>query len=463
MNAHPCDRRRWRGRRPLFTGLALALGTAWLRSHGQSPTTNVPPALVPPPAPTTTYVGSNLPRPPWLPAEVSETPDWAAATPTAPPFLTPGLGTSTLGSPAIPSIFSAAPPDHSRGFRAGPFDFRPRLSYEVVYGDGLTSGPTRDQATWLQTISPGLQTLWGDHWTLDYTPSVRIYSADNYDNTVNHSLTLGGWAVWRDWNYHLNHNTAITSDPLVETGVQTDQTSHSSSIGATWDRGAAGSFDFSLSQNVRLTQAFADSYSWTSDNWYNRPWNEKASIGVGLSVGYDLMDPGVEMLNQRLNVRLRGGLGAKVTYEIGAGGEWRHFYGAESSPKLSPLVNGSLTYQVLERTALTMGFSHDIRPSYFNDTYTENSTFQGTLTQILSPMWSLSASGGYRITSYQSTTSPDQRQREDNTAFGRFSVNAKLLDQLNASLYYAYRANTSDRNDFAFDSNQIGLSLTWSL
>lgn len=433
-----------------------------LRSGAQV-VTNLPPAAGVAEPPATRYVGATIPRPPWLPVEVPPVPDWAARPEAATPFLTPGLGTSAIGSATIPAVFTGLPKDHTGGVRAGPFDFRPRVAYEVVYGDGLTSGATRDQETWLQTITPGLETLWGDHWTLDYAPSVRLYSADNYRDAVNHSVTVAGWASWKTWNFHVDHNTAITSDPLIETGRQTDQTLHSSSVGATWDRGPAGSFDFGLSQNIRLTSEFSDSYSWTSDNWYNHPVRDKTTVGLGLSVGYDLMDPGSEMLNERLNVRLQGGIGEKFTYEIGAGGEMRHFYGTPASPKLSPLVNGSLTYQVLERTSLTMGFSHDIRPSYFNDTYTENSTYQGTVTQILSPVWSLSASGGYRMTSYQATAAPGREQRADNTAFARFSVNAKLLERVSASLYYSYRDNTSDQNDFAFSSNQIGLYVSWAL
>ncbi|MBX3744461.1 MAG: outer membrane beta-barrel protein [Verrucomicrobiae bacterium] len=402
--------------------------------------------------------------PPWIPEGTPIPPSWADPDASTGPFQQPGLGTSSFGTALLPA---APPPARSFGstppIAVGPFDLRPSLAYRVVYGSGILSGPGRESATWQHSITPGLTLYAGDHWTVRYAPSIRLYSADAYDTAVNHMVTLDGWAAWQNWRFRLNHASALTEDPLIETARQTDQNTHSTGLGATWDRGPRGVFDTSLNQNLRFTDAFTDSLTWTSHNWYDYPFWPKLRVGAGFSLGYDLLDPGSNMLNERLNLRVSGELGDKISFTVGGGVEFRQFLDTDAPTSVSPLANASLRYQILTRTALTASVAHDVSTSYFTDQFTQNTTLQGGVSQVLTDRWTLAANGGYRFTRYESTLFGSTTEREDDSVFAGATLGARLFPSVRASLFYTYRRNNSDRTEFSSDSHQVGLNMSWTL
>lgn len=432
----------------------------------------VSPSSVTPTAPETTFLPSRLPSAPWLPADAPAIPDWAVEESISSPFLSPGLGTTSLGPSGLPGARSPGRPSGAvPPFRLGPIDLQPSLSYQLLYGTGLLAGPGREEESWIHTITPRLRFFAGDHWTVGYAPSIRIFDTEGYDNTVNHSVTLGGWAEYQNWRFRLNHATAITSDPLVETAQQTDQTTHSTALGATWDRAGRGAFDFSISQTMRFREESAlpgsnqagDAYSWLQQTWYDIPWREGIKVGAGAGFGYDLIDGGSDMPNERLSLRLTGDVGDRWSYALSGGVQFRQFNGSDASTSTSPLVSADISYQILENTAISLGFNHEVGISYFADQYTENTSFQGALTQVLTDRWRVSATGGYRVSGFESSVADTDRQREDTTLFAGASVTGQVFNGVSVSLFYTFRSNDSDQGGFSFDSHQVGLSLNWTL
>ncbi|MCC6235074.1 MAG: outer membrane beta-barrel protein, partial [Verrucomicrobiales bacterium] len=282
-------------------------------------------------------------------------------------------------------------------------------------------------------------------------------------DTLNHSVNLGWSTTYQNWSFRAFHATSISKDPLVETGRQTEQTTHSTSAGATLDMASRGSWDTSISQTFRFTDIANDVTSWGWQNAYDIPFREKLRLGVGLDLGYDAIDPGTDMMDQRLTARANGTLGDKIGYSLSAGASFREFVDSDASTAISPVVSFNLSYDLLERTRFTAGVNHEASSSYFSDQYTQNTSFQGSVSQGLTERWSVSASGGYRISDYESTVLDTGTQREDSTLFARVAVSARVLNRLSATVSYSFRSNSSDQNDFGFDSNQVGLTVNWSL
>jgi hypothetical protein len=424
-------------------------------------------------SPVTTYLESQIPFLPWLPADAPVMPEWISQAHPASPFLSPGLGTPSIGGSALRNRPLPGRGEGAAPVPLGPLDLRGQISYQALYGSGLLSGPGREEETWVHSITPEIIIHAGDHWTVGYTPSIRIYTAEDYDNTVNHTVSLGGHADYQNWRFRLHHATALTDDPLVETARQTEQTIHSTSLGARWDRGPRGTYDFSVSQSLRFrdeeqtgTGTFgsaSDAFSWYSQNWYDYPFRPALRAGVGVGFGYDSIDPGTDMLNERLNVRLQGLLGDKLSYRLSAGAEFRQFQGSDADTQVSPVVSVNLFYQLLQKTSLSAGFSHDVGTSYFADQFTENTSVQGAIHQRLTERWSASASGGYRFTSYQSASAGTEVQREDGSAFASVSISGLVLPRTTLGVFYSFSSNDSDVGGFTYDSHQVGLNLTWTL
>ncbi len=68
--------------------------------------------------------------------------------------------------------------------RDGPLTFRPHFDLQYLYGTGIESSPSISGKTSIYTISPGMLLEYGQHWALDYTPTITLYSNDKFKNTL---------------------------------------------------------------------------------------------------------------------------------------------------------------------------------------------------------------------------------------------------------------------------------------
>lgn len=403
---------------------------------------------------------------PWLMPSTPTPPDWLNVPYPQSPFQLPGVGTASFGDNPLQSATMMSTRRSSNGTGAtliplGPLDVSFDATYGMTYGSGLLTGPDRDEASFRHSVTPAVNLFAGDRWSIRYAPSVNFFTAEGYDNTVDHAVRLTGSASTPNWLFGLNHGTSISSTPLIETGRQTDQTLHSTGLNADWDLNGRDSLAFSLAQTIRFADQSPDAFSWVNHNWYQRPLSDRISGAIGAGVGYDYLDPGTDMLYERLNARVQGVLGPKIRYTLSGGAEIRQFSGSGSSSKVSPLASGTITYEILDRTSLFMGYDYSIGTSYFTDQFTQNSSINAGLTQILSTKWSATIGGGFRTTQYQSTLDAEVQSRDDKSTFASCSLSWRPFRRLTTSLSYSFRSNDSDRTDFGFDSHQVGLRMTY--
>lgn len=408
--------------------------------------------------------------PPWLPASTPAQPEWLD-TPFAPasPLLRPGLGSASFGDSPLQAV-AVIRRGGARGGNGpspiplGPVDVGLDVSYGLTYGNGLIgAGNQGDESSIRQTLTPGISLFAGDLWSLRYAPTASFFSADTLKDTLDHAVRLQGTAFAPSWNFGLSHATSIASTPLIETGRQTDQTTHSSGLSAGWDVNGKDTLSFSLSQNLRSADRTPDALSWSNQNWYDRPLTEHISAGLGLGFGYDLLDPGTDMVSERFNGRVQGALGPKVAYSISGGGELRQFLGSDASTKLSPLVSATITYRVLDKTSVFVGLDHSIDTSFFTDQFTQNSSVNGGITQVLTDRWTANASAGFRTSDYQSALTNDLSTRQDTTLDVTFALTWNIFRRLTASVSYSYRSNSSDLAGFDFDSHQFSFRMNYSI
>lgn len=424
------------------------------------------PAADPIAAAITSLETRQMPRPPWLSGSAPQSPDWYDDAGGNDPFRLPGLGTASIGVGSLPGTSGAIrnrAKSKSTLIPAGPFDVHFNLAYAATYGNGLLSGPGKEESTLQQTVTPTMTVFAGERWNLAYSPSAHFYSSDAYKDKVDHTVELSGSATWQNWNYGLNHATAVSSTPLIETGRQTDQATHSTGANAHLDLDGQNSLSVSVGQNIRFADGSPDMYSWSNNNWFDHPWTETLSSGIGVGAGYDLMDPGTDMPHERVNARIEGQLGTKVTYSVSGGAEFRQFMGSDLSTRISPLVSGTLDYEVLDKTSLSAGFDRSVGTSYFNNQLTENTSISFGLRQRFSGRWSASVNGGFRFTSYQSTQVSGDAVREDGSTFATAAVNWRVTTRFSTTFAYSYRANDSDSGDYTYDSHQFSLRLNYSL
>lgn len=461
-------------RSPFRSNLRFLLGVRWGltaailpalagRSLAQSQSTD--PGLISPYAPLTLPADPEPEKTPTSPNTV--TPWWQTNLPPNNLITGPRLGTDAIGSlvpsfnPAPPPMAGASAPSTPPILRWGPVTAHPFISYGLTYGTGLLTGPGREENTVINTVSPGVSFDLGKYWNLSYTPSLVFYTTDGYQNTVNQSASLSGGTTAGDWGLNLGSSFAKTDNPLVETGQQTEQTSSSTQFGASRPLSSVWTLDLGISQALRWTGDFNNTFSWGVQSGLMYQLSQLISVGFDLGAGYDLVEPGTDMTHESLQVAVNGALGEKLSYSLSGGFEIRQFLDTGASQKLSPIMSGSLNYQMTEKTSFNVYANRSVSPSFFNDQFTLATAIGGGLSQRVLGRFFLSLTGGFRWTENNSTLDPTLEVQNTDYSFVRIGLSSRFLQRGSASIFYLLSQNTSSDAALSFDSNQVGMQLSY--
>ena len=364
----------------------------------------------------------------------------------------------------MPPIMRPAGANEPLG-QIGPVELRPHLLYRFLYGDGVPVRPGENLTTAINELYPGILLNLGSHWAVDYTPVLRFYSNNQFRNATDQAARLDGSAVYREWTFGLSQSYALTSDPLVETGGQTEEAVYSTVLRALYQLSTSTSLELSAHQDFRLMgqnpalPALSDSRRWSTLDWLDYRFGPSLTAGIGAGFGYDSVSPGTDMTFEQPQVRATWRPGEKLSILAAAGVEVRQFLGADVSDAVNPIFGVTASYQLFEATALSLAAARAVAPAYFNNELTVDTTVSGGLRQRLLKHFYLDVRGGYWFTSYSATAGGLDVNRQDNGTFFNVSLNTRFLKRGNAAVFYQYTENSSNEADFTFSGSQVGAEL----
>lgn len=353
----------------------------------------------------------------------------------------------------------------------GPIHLHPHPFYRISYGNGIQASPGNQEKTLINEISPGVAIELGTHWHLDYTPALRFYSSSSFRDTVDHSVTFGGGVAYQNWIFGLSQGYASTSEPRVETGGQTDQETYNTALNASCLLNSHLSLDLGFNQDFRFVsqnvstqqvlqlQQLSDSQTWAVNGGLNYQFWPGLRAGFNIVVGYDSVQIGSDMTHEQFQLNVNWHPGQKLTLFVSGGFEDRQFLDSQASDTINPIFNGSLLYQLFEATGFSLTGSHTIAPSYYNNQITESTEFSGAVRQRFFGHLFLDLTGGYRTSSYQTTTITQRVHRRDDYVFFNVRLTCPFLKNGSASIFYDTSENSSSESGFGYSSNQAGLEL----
>ena len=154
-----------------------------------------------------------------------------------------------LSAPSSTTDVSApAAPSSPSQLIWGPATFHPQISYRYLSTDGIQSQPGRKTRTDIQSISPGIAVEIGQHWSIRYIQTWNLYSSSAFRDTVDQAGGINWQTEYEAWKLTANHDYSRSDTPLIETGTQTRQTTHSSSLDAWYGL----SSEYALETTLRL-------------------------------------------------------------------------------------------------------------------------------------------------------------------------------------------------------------------
>lgn len=344
----------------------------------------------------------------------------------------------------------------------GPFSVHPHANYAFTYATGLNFAPGNVTDTITHTVSPGL-TLQSKHLSLDYTPSLVFYQKGPYSDTVNHNVRFSANWGYDQWKFGVSHNYSQASQPLIETGTQTDTQNNATSATASWYYNQKISFDFSISQDIQEASGFNNSRSWSTMEWANYHLTDKTTVGLGVGGGYSDVDFGSNMAFEQYQARLGWSPSPKIAVNLNGGIEVRQFLDINGAgDRINPLMGASINYAPFDATSLSLSANRSVSTSLFQDQITENTIISAGLSQRFLGRYNFSVSGGFRTSEYQTTSRFLAVDRSDDTTFVTVGLGTSIFKRGSIGVSYQHSSNTSNQGGFSYDSDQYTASIGYS-
>lgn len=342
---------------------------------------------------------------------------------------------------------------------AGPFTFHPHVDYRFLYGNGIQSAPGRQSTTAINSFSPGLATQLGTRWNLDYTPTWTYYSNHTFHDTVNHSLVLTGNTSYEALNISFSHRSARATLPLAETGTQTKQSSHTTSVDLSYQFTSQLVAQSVVSQSLRFADGFTTTRDWNVVEYLHVRIAPDLDAAGGVKVGYIKIDPGTDMQYTQVLGRIAAHPSQILTFQLQGGLESRTAKDRQRTRTTNPIISGSIEYHAGNSTTLTMNADRSVAPSYFVNQTVRNERLGVGVQQQLAGGFTLALKAGHQKSKYAGLANSPSGVRNDNNFFFDTRLGFHLLRRFQASLFYLYNDNSSSRAGFGFTSNQFGFDL----
>jgi hypothetical protein len=372
------------------------------------------------------------------------------------------LQQAPVGGTPVVSPLEAGPRAYAENpLQWGALNVRPHLFYRLLYGDGIQSSPGNQLTTTIHAISPGILFEIGDHWTLDYTPTKTFYSNRAFRDTFDNALQLRGATTFEEWVFGLSGSYVSSTQPLVQTGMQTKQEAWSTTANVGYHMGSRMLLDSSVSHSDQSAEAFTSSREWSTSDWLHYQIAPEWDTALGFAAGTVDVSAGSDMTYTRPQAQIGWRATNKLSFNVQGGLENRKFKSGGASDLSTPTYGASLRFQPVETTTLTFGASRTVSASYFTSQVTRSTGWTASLDQRLLEHLHLAVGIGKQKSSYIATDGTVAAGRDDDINNFNVRLSTTILRKVSIAALYQNSHNSSNLAGYAFSSSQVGLEIGW--
>jgi hypothetical protein len=385
------------------------------------------------------------------------------------------LGSPLLGSSALVGAGSSGYQASGPGLAHwGPVNVYPHLFEQFSYGNGVQAQPGVNTKTFIDSISPGTLLRLGPIWWLDYTPTWRFYSSSLYHNTTDENVNLHGNTTNGDWTLSLKQNYVDTTQPLVETGTQTEQVLYDTLLSSVWQMNDKLSLQLQAGQDFRFVGQSNSLYAWTTSDWLRYQVEPQFSAAVGVVFGYDELSLSSDMPFEQLQGSITFRPATKFFLTLSGGAEERQFISPSAPSALNPIFSALALYQLSPKTLITLTASRMVMPSILQNEINVNTTLLLDIREQISKRFDFDVVGNYttvQFTSVQAVKVPqafgftqetlESEVREDTRMSARATFSFHPTPRLTSSIFFSLSQNSSSQANFSYTATQVGLELRY--
>jgi hypothetical protein len=442
----------------------------------------------PPPLPTEDTSGVSLTSGLAEPSETVATAD--------PEPLTPAEGVA-LGWPPDGPIHSVAPGENVAGSRV--FHYGLSLDLRGVYDDNINLTP--NSAAFLDKVSgyyfaiePAIALGFGDVLTrqanyirLDYAPSVLFFADDAARDAVQHVIRLEGQYRMSRLTLQLTQDVQILNDTNINSTTgpgdivntvnldvagRTQVDVYRTHLGFSYDLTAKTFLSGSLEYSIYDYGSLISSERIMGNLFINYRYSPKLVIGIGGGAGYQWVEsPSPDQTFEQANVRVTYQATGKISLYASVGVDFHQFDDSSADPRgVSPIAVGTTdtyvtpvyelgaTYQPFDGTQITLRGNRRVSSSAVlaGQDFVLTNIIVAVRQRLFQRVY-LGLTGAYENGEYFSTVSGVNATREDNYYLISPTIDVQLNKHWSVGAYFLHRENSSSLNNFAFDSNQVGV------
>jgi len=400
-------------------------------------------------------------------------------------FVSGGFAASPVGELTTPADVPR-PPDAAgrllttaqpKGlYKAGPFEFYPRVSGTVYYDDNINSTSTNRLKDTVWTVAPGFAAAARNSnvereksFALDYAPVFRFYLDNNQFDSIDHAARIDGRWSGNGLKIGFDQVFLATSQPLPDVGGRADQFTAATSLTSEWRLGYKTSLEVDAALTLTDYDQLTSSRDWSNSDWLSYRLSPKLSLGVGVVLGYLDVRSATNLTTSRssdqtyeqLRVRVVSFITEKLNLKASAGAELRQYRGGVDDT-LAPVWDVAGIYRPLRDTTFTLTIFQRYHNSAQSDDQNYLSTGAGiSVAQRLSDRFVATVEGNYGRLDYRATVVNVSSGRLDNTFRGRVALDAFITEHWSAGIYYTYDRDSSNTGLFSYTRNQFGLQSSW--
>lgn len=345
-------------------------------------------------------------------------------------------------------------------FRYGPFILQPDFSYQISYETGIQAAPGVAADVTNQTFTGALVLQAGTVWNLSYTPSWVRYSSSLFRDAFDQTADLGASFPVQSWNLQFTQSFSRTSDPLIETGRQTQQSAYGTQAKGFYGAGGSQiSFEVDLDQEIRFAALSPSVYDWENQYWLHYQPAQQWDFAVGVGGGFTHDQPGFDMVDAKPEGKIAWHPTNKLSVDIEGGVEASEYFDNGDERSRTPIYSANVNYAPWLTTTLIAGASRQLSASYIADQESEGTSFNVQLQQRLLEHYYLSCQASTSRTNYLSTASDLANVRGDTTDSLEVSLRTQILKRLSLGINAGRQRNSSSVQGYGFTSGQYGFSI----
>lgn len=365
------------------------------------------------------------------------------------------------GDGAVPAVPLSDEPEKTSGLDIG-------AVISVAYDDNIFLSRDKPESDMVYRIAPAIAYTRGDpdegeggFIQFAYRPAGVVYGDHGGKDRIDHQAVI--MAGWRGKVTKLTYTGAgeKLGDATADTGRPTDRFAFENEIRGAWIPREKITLEAAIgnSQTDYLDPQYFDSKKTYGEIAVRYAYSPKTEVGLAYQAGRFKVDGADKQTTQQITANIAWQPREKIRVVVEAGGEQRK---TENGTDINPVAEGRIEWQPRKGTSLYLtGYQREEASAFYaGQNYSVKGMTAG-ISQRLRGNWTARLEGGRESASYTQVAGAGQTGRKDKMWFVKPSLQYKISDDCDVSVFYRVSDNSSTDDSFGYDQKMAGIELNY--